>query len=95
MQRLSRWCLAVSLVFAAPLGAQQPYIDQLPGAGRAPDAAATAARRARLMDKLGDAVIVIAAAHEREGEAYGDYPQDTDFRQHNNFFYFTQLESPE
>ena len=95
MPRTFCWTLAVSLVVAAPLGAQQPYVDQLPGAGRPIDAAVTAARRARLMERLGDAVIVIAAAHERQGEAYGDYPQDTDFRQHNNFFYFTQLESPD
>jgi Xaa-Pro aminopeptidase len=77
----------------AGLRAQQPFIDQLPGQGRPIDVAATGARRARLMARLGDAVVVIPAAHEREGEAYGEYPQDTDFRQHNAFFYFSQLES--
>lgn len=86
--------LSVLAVAAAPLAAQQqPFVDQLPGQGRPIDVAATSARRARLMDKLGDAVVVIPAARNRNGESYGDYPQDADFRQHNNFFYFTQLES--
>jgi Xaa-Pro aminopeptidase len=38
-------------------------------------------------------VVLIPAAHERNNEPYGNYPQDTDFRQHNVFFYFSQLES--
>ncbi|HEY2806353.1 MAG TPA: aminopeptidase P family protein [Gemmatimonadales bacterium] len=86
--------LGMFVVTAAPLAAQQqPYVDELPGQGRPIDTAVTAARRTALMTHLGDAVVLIPAAHEREGEAYGDYPQDTDFRQHNNFFYVSQLES--
>jgi Xaa-Pro aminopeptidase len=60
--------------------------------GRPIDTAATAARRARLLDRLGDAVVVIPAARERNAET--DYLQDNDFRQSNTFFYFTQLEQP-
>ena len=95
MKSVARWSFAVVTAFslAAPLAAQQPYVDQLPGAGRPIDIAAVAGRRARLMDRLGDAVVLIPAAHERSAEPYGDYPQDTDFRQHNVFFYFSQLES--
>jgi len=90
----SGWVLAVAVVMPlAPLPAQQPFINELPAAGRPVDIAATSARRARLMDRLGDAVVVIPAAHARNGEAYGDYPQDSDFRQHNTFFYFSMLES--
>ncbi len=86
--------LSVLALLSAPLAAQQqPYVDQLPAAGRPIDAATTAGRRSRLMDRLGDAVVVIPAAHERSAEPYGDYPQDTDFRQHNVFFYFSQLEA--
>lgn len=86
--------LTTLVLAAVPLAAQQqPYIDELPAQGRPIDTAATAARRTRLMTHLGDAVVLIPAAHERDGEAYGEYPQDTDFRQHNVFFYFSQLEA--
>ncbi len=68
------------------------YLDVLPGYGRPVDVAATAARRQRLLDQLGDAVVAIPAATERDIEG-ADYPQDNDFRQHNTFFYFTMLET--
>jgi len=95
MTPVSRWSVAAfALTLAAvPLAAQQTYIDQLPGAGRPIDTTATAGRRTRLMDRLGDAVVLIPANHERSLEPYGDHAQDTDFRQHNNFFYLSQLES--
>lgn len=87
---------ALILAFATtPLAAQQqqPFINELPGMGRPVDVAATTARRQRLMDKLGDAVIVFHANTERGAEPEQDYPQDNDFRQHNAFFYFTMLET--
>ncbi len=83
---------AVPAVGAAQQAAAPAFIPEFPGQGRPVDIAATTARRQRLMDRLGDAVVVIPAAHERDGEAYGEYPQDSDFRQHNAFFYFTMLE---
>lgn len=70
----------------------QPYVAELPGMGRPIDTAATAARRARLMDRLGDAVVLVPAARSRNLET--DYLQDNDFRQSNTFFYLTQLEQP-
>jgi Xaa-Pro aminopeptidase len=86
--------LCALVVLPAVLPAQQPaWVDQLPGQGRPIDVAITSGRRARLMDRLGDAIVVIPAARERSAEPYGDYPQDGDFRQHNVFFYFSQLES--
>ena len=75
-----------------PSPAPPLYVEALPGMGRPIDTAATAARRARLMDRLGDAVVVVPAARERNAET--DYLQDNDFRQSNTFFYFTQLEQP-
>ncbi|MBI1722309.1 MAG: aminopeptidase P family protein [Gemmatimonadetes bacterium] len=87
---------ALTALAALPVLAQQPsppYVDALPGAGRAIDVAATTARRQRLADRLGDAVVVIPAAHERNLEL--DYSQDSDFRQHNTFYYLTMLESPD
>lgn len=50
------------------------------------------ARRARLLEALGPARAVLGAAALRDIE--GDYPQDSDFRQNNDFFYLTGLESP-
>jgi Xaa-Pro aminopeptidase len=60
--------------------------------GRPIDTAATALRRSALLRRLGEAVVVIPAARERDVET--DYIQDNDFRQSNTFFYFTQLEQP-
>jgi len=66
-------------------------VAELPGMGRAIDTAATAARRRALARRIGSGTVVIPAAHERDLER--DYVQDNDFRQHNTFFYFTQLEA--
>lgn len=51
------------------------------------------ARRAALMERMGDGVAVLHSAEERSIEADGDHPQDSDFRQDNDFFYLTGLES--
>lgn len=50
-----------------------------------------AARRAALLEAIGRGVVVVRSAEERNLE--GDYPQDSDFRQDNDFFYLTGLES--
>jgi len=73
-----------------PIGAWTP-VPELPGMGRAVDTAATAARRQALLARLGRGTVLIPAAHERDLEV--EYLQDNDFRQHNTFFYFTQLET--
>jgi len=87
---------AALVLLAAPLAAQQPqapapYVNELPGAGRPVDIPATTARRQRLMDRLGDAVILIPAPQERD---VNEHAQDSDFRQDNTFFYVTMLETP-
>jgi len=92
---------ALSLAPLAPIGAQTPsaagpigrydVVPALPGMGRAPDTAATAARRRALMLRIGPGSVLIPAAHERDLEK--DYVQDNDFRQWNTFFYFTELET--
>jgi Xaa-Pro aminopeptidase len=51
-----------------------------------------AARRAALLECLGDGVAVVPAAELRSIET--DYPQDSDYRESNNFFYLTGLEAP-
>ena len=50
------------------------------------------ARRAALLGRLGEGVAVIGAAKLRSIE--GDYPQDSDYRESNDFFYLTGLEAP-
>jgi Xaa-Pro aminopeptidase len=58
--------------------------------------AVLAARRAalvRLLDSAGGGVAVVPSAEEQSIE--GDYPQDSDYRERNDFFYLTGLERAE
>src|SRR5687768_3973284 len=48
-------------------------------------------RRAALAERIGTGVAVVRSAHEKSIE--GDYPQDSDFRQENDFFYLTGIEA--
>jgi Xaa-Pro aminopeptidase len=50
------------------------------------------ARRSALLDALDGSMAVIGS--QRLKSIDGDYPQDSDFRQDNNFFYLTGLEMP-
>ncbi len=50
------------------------------------------ARRARLLERIGQGIAVVRAAEPRSIE--GDYPQDSDYRESNDFFYLTGLEAP-
>ena len=50
------------------------------------------ARRAAVLERLGNGVAVVTAAKLRSIE--GDYPQDSDYRESNDFFYLTGLEAP-
>jgi Xaa-Pro aminopeptidase len=50
------------------------------------------ARRSALLAKLGTGVAIIPSAKVRSIE--GDYPQDSDYRENNDFFYLTGLEAP-
>lgn len=79
-------CLVLPLV-VAPLAAQAGS-----PAGPVP-VSRLAARRAALLDRIGTGVAIIRSADEKSIE--GDYPQDSDFRQDNDFFYLTGLETAE
>ena len=81
---------AAPALSAGPLGAWQ-VVPGLPGMGRPIDRNATAARRQALLARVGRGVVLVPAAHERDLET--DYVQDNDFRQHNTFFYLTELEA--
>ena len=50
------------------------------------------ARRQALLERMGEGVAVIRSAQVRS--ITRDYPQDSDFRQDNDFFYLTGLETP-
>jgi Xaa-Pro aminopeptidase len=99
--RTFRLAVVAAVLSFAPLESQTPaaagpigrydVIPQLPGMGRAPNTAATAARRRGLLLRIGRGAVLIPAAHERDLEK--DYVQDNDFRQWNTFFYFTELET--
>ena len=75
---------------STPIG-RYDVVPQLPGMGRAPDTAATAARRRALLQRIGRGTVLIPAGHERNLEK--DFVQDNDFRQWDTFFYFTELET--
>jgi hypothetical protein len=51
-----------------------------------------AARRAALLDQIGTGVAVVRSAALRSLDR--DYPQDSDYREDNDFFYLTGLEAP-
>jgi Xaa-Pro aminopeptidase len=51
------------------------------------------ARRAALAHRLGTGVAILRSSVERDIE--GDYPQDSDYREDNDFFYLTGAEAPE
>lgn len=51
------------------------------------------ARRAALLDRIGTGIAILRSADHRSIEANGGHPQDSDFRQDNNFFYLTGLET--
>ena len=50
------------------------------------------AHRSALLARLGIGVAIIHSAQVKSIE--GDYPQDSDYREHNDFFYLTGLEAP-
>ena len=51
------------------------------------------ARRAALLDRIGTGIAILRSADHRSIEANGGHPQDSDFRQDNDFFYLTGLET--
>lgn len=53
-----------------------------------------AQRRALLLDRIGDGVVVLRSARAQDAEGE-DYPQASEFRQDNDFFYLTGLEAPD
>jgi Xaa-Pro aminopeptidase len=85
--RLRRAILATAVVaIAAPVAAQEGS-----PAGPVP-VEFLEARRTALLERMGNGVLVLRSASPRSIE--GDYPQDSDYREANDLFYLTGLESP-
>ena len=85
---MSVWALLPALLVALPAVAAAQAGSP---AGPVP-VERLAARRAALLDRLGEGVAVVRAGKLRSIE--GDYPQDSDYRESNDFFYLTGLEAP-
>lgn len=87
MKLLSAAALFLSAAAFAPAAAAQAGSP----AGPVP-APLLSARRAALLDSIGTGIAVLRSATPRSVE--GDYPQDSDYRERNDFFYLTGLEAP-
>lgn len=75
-----------------PLTWSSPAVAQVGSPGGPVPPERLVERRAALLERMGTGVAVLRSADERNYAR--DYPQDSDFRQDNNFFYLTGLETP-
>ena len=84
------------LLIAAPMGAQTSptpeVVPELPGAGRPIAIDAHRARRAAVLNRIGDGVVAIPSGAQFDLDQL--VLQDRDFRPDDYFFYFTGLEAP-
>jgi Xaa-Pro aminopeptidase len=83
-----RCIVAMSLL----VGAAVPATGQEGSPAGAVPVARLQARRAALLQRLATGVAVVRSGTERSIE--GDYPQDSDYRESNDFFYLTGIEAP-
>ena len=83
-------CLGVLLALFLPTG---PVAAQAGSPAGLIPADFLEARRTRLLERLDGAPAVIGSSRLRDLET--EYPQDSDFRQANDFFYLTGLETPD
>ncbi len=87
MRRITHWLILLGIGLG---GAAEAVAQVGSPAGPVPEEQ-LAARRAALMERIGTGVVVLRSAEPRS--IAGDYPQDSDFRQDNDFFYLTGLET--
>ena len=85
-----RWFAGIAVVCLASIGEAQ---DGSPAGPVPPEA--LQARRAQVMEAMGTGVAILGSAATRSIEAHGSHPQDSNFRQDNDFFYLTGLETPD
>jgi Xaa-Pro aminopeptidase len=87
-----RVALVRSLLLLAPLLAASPLSAQAGSPGGPVPVELLKARRAAFLAAMPTGVAVITSSKIRSVE--GDYPQDSDYREANDFFYLTGVESP-
>lgn len=78
-------CLIVSLV--------QPLTAQAGSPAGPVPVERLEARRAALAKRMGTGIAILRSSSEKDIEA--DYPQDSDYREANDFFYLTGIEAPD
>jgi Xaa-Pro aminopeptidase len=81
------------LVLAVPFPFGQPVAGQAGSPAGPVPVERLAARRAALIAKLDGGLAVLRSGSQRSIE--GDYPQDSDYRETNDFFYLTGIEEPD
>ncbi len=84
--------IVVAGLVGISLYATVPLAGQVGAPGGTVPTALLAARRAALLQAMPTGVMVINASRVRSID--GDYPQDSDYRENNDFFYLTGVESP-
>lgn len=84
--------VVLSAIFWSGLGASAPALAQSGSPAGPVPVARLEARRAALLGRIGDGVAVLPSGTVKSIE--GDYPQDSDYRESNDFFYLTGLELP-
>jgi Xaa-Pro aminopeptidase len=83
----------VATVLLVAQASLQPLAAQEGAPGGAVPVERLQARRAAFLASMPKGVAVIEAATTKSNDN-GDYPQDADYREQANFFYFTGIESP-
>lgn len=80
-------------LLCAILGGAAPVAGQAGSPAGPVPVEALAARRAKLLAKLVGGIAVLRSGEVKSIE--GEYPQDSDYREKNDFFYLTGLEEPD
>ena len=83
---------ALRVTFALSLPLPTPSLAQSGSPAGPVPVERLAARRAALFDRIGTGIAVVRSGNLRSIER--DYPQDSDYREDNDFFYLTGLEAP-
>jgi Xaa-Pro aminopeptidase len=88
---MPRWLVLGGLLWSGFAGGGPALAQSGSPAGAVPTMRLQA-RRAALLERMGDGVAVLPSSTVKSIE--GDYPQDSDYRESNDFFYLTGLEVP-
>jgi len=82
-----------TLMVALPLAAAMPLPAQIGAPGGPIPVELLQTRRAAFLASTPTGITIIESSRTKSTDR-GDYPQDSDYRENNNFLYFTGVESP-